>query len=420
MKSKEKLSKYNINKNKSKKTKISIKNIIIFFISVIILLYLVIFYNYFFGKGEVLAKETSEEIKNFDVKISNAKEIKLDEIINKNTLEDSSEEYLKEEVDLEYITKYKSNPELPNGVIQVIQEGREGKQEIIIKRIYEKGEIVTEEQVETKVTKAAVNKIVEIGTGNKKSTYKVKIGDKVYITSDRAEIRIEPSEESLKIATLGKGTELTVIGINENWYQVTGQARGYIKIENTTYINPNEKHEEENDNTTIINKNIEKLSFDMTLNKPSGLSLEQFKKILTDDKDKNKVMQNNAEYFYYIEEQYNINGIFVAAVAIHESNWGTSKISQNKYNLFGYGAYDSNPYNGAYEFSDYSESIDLIARVFVKYYLNPKGTAIYGGEQASGKYYNGPTLKGVNTKYATDKNWANAVYKHMEYLYNKL
>ena len=27
---------------------------------------------------------------------------------------------------------------------------------------------------------------------------------------------------------------------------------------------------------------------------------------------------------------------------------------------------------------------------------------------------------GINTKYATDKNWANAVYNHMKYLYEKL
>ena len=85
-------------------------------------------------------------------------------------------------------------------------------------------------------------------------------------------------------------------------------------------------------------------------------------------------MEENAKYFYYIEKQYNINGIFVASIGIHESNWGTSKISKDKKNLFGYGAYDTNPYNGAYNFSNYSESIDLIARVLVKYYLNPKGT----------------------------------------------
>ena len=48
---------------------------------------------------------------------------------------------------------------------------------------------------------------------------------------------------------------------------------------------------------------------------------------------------------------------------------------------------DSNPYNGAYSFNDYSECIDLIARVFIKYYINPAGTKIYDGTIASGKYY---------------------------------
>ena len=165
---------------------------------------------------------------------------------------------------------------------------------------------------------------------------------------------------------------------------------------------------------------ISNLSFEMELNKPSGLTLDQFKNILKDNNDKNEIFKNNAEYFYYIEKQYNINGVFVAAMGIHESAWGSSKIARDKNNLFGYGAYDSNPYNGAYNFSNYSECIDLIARVLVKYYLNPKGTNIYGGEQAVGTYYNGPTLMGVNVKYATDKNWANAVYNHMKYLYNKL
>ena len=200
----------------------------------------------------------------------------------------------------------------------------------------------------------------------------------------------------------------------------SGSTIGYVKAESTTYIDKNKK--EETNVTTAKNKTqlTSGLSFGMALNKPSGLTLEQFKKILTDKKDTNKIFTNNAEYFYYIEKQYNINGVFVAAVGIHESAWGTSKIAKDKNNLFGYGAYDSNPYHGAYSFSAFSESIDLIARVFVKYYINPKGTSIYGGEKAVGTYYNGPTLSGINTRYASDKNWANAVYNHMEYLYNKL
>ncbi|MBR0428396.1 MAG: G5 domain-containing protein [Clostridia bacterium] len=162
------------------------------------------------------------------------------------------------------------------------------------------------------------------------------------------------------------------------------------------------------------------LDFNMALNKPSGFTLEQFTKALTDTKDKNKIFEKNAKYFYYIEKQYNINGMFVAAVGIHESAWGTSKIALNKNNLFGYGAYDSNPYNGAYTFDDYAEAIDLVSRVFVKFYLNPKGTIIYDGQTANGKYYSGNTLSSVNKRYATDKNWANGVYTHMQYLYSKI
>ena len=162
------------------------------------------------------------------------------------------------------------------------------------------------------------------------------------------------------------------------------------------------------------------LNFNIALNKPSGFSLEQFTKALTDSKDKNKIFEKNAKYFYYIEKQYNINGMFVAAVGIHESAWGTSKIALNKNNLFGYGAYDSNPYNGAYTFDDYAEAIDLVSRVFVKYYLNPKGVKIYDGQTANGRYYSGNTLSAVNKKYATDKNWAKGVYTHMQYLYNKI
>lgn len=188
-----------------------------------------------------------------------------------------------------------------------------------------------------------------------------------------------------------------------------------IEIGTKIYVEP-KKEVKVSENSGIVAE----LAFDMPLNQPSGFTLEQFKTALTDSKDKNKVFEENAEYFYYIENQYNINGMFVAAIGIHESAWGTSKIAKNKYNLFGYGAYDSNPYNGAYTFSSYSESIDLIARVLVKHYLNPKGTSIYDGQVATGKYYNGNTFSAVNQKYATDKNWANAVYKWMVYLYNKL
>lgn len=415
MKSKEK---------KKKKVKLTIKNLIYFFVFIVFSLYIIIFYNLYFSKEVYATEDDGKE----EVKISNANEVDLDNIILNNTKNGQKEEYEVSEETLEYITKYKTNNSLPKGVSQVVQEGRNGKQEITTKKTYENGELIKEERVSEKVTKASINKIVEIGGSSKTSNYKVKVGDTLYVTSDRLSVMSEPNEESQKVATLSKNTEIKVQEIQEQWYKIeSGTTRGYVKAECTAYRNLEENNNSENTQknettatTNSINDIKSKLSFDMALNKPSGLSLEQFKKVLVDEKDKNKIFQDNAEYFYYIEKQYNINGIFVASIGIHESAWGTSKISIDKKNLFGYGAYDSNPYNGAYNFTEYSESIDLLARVFVKYYLNSKGTSIYDSEKAEGTYYNGPTLSGINKKYATDKNWANNVYKYMQYLYNKL
>lgn len=297
---------------------------------------------YYFASNKPVSYATSS---NGNIQISNAQNIDLEKIIAENTKVETSEEIVKEIVELEYITKYRNNDEMLKGTTKVSQEGRNGTQEIIIKREYDdQGNLTKEEQLSATVVKSSINKIIDVGTADKK--------------------------------------------VIESKYAKKAAAAG--------------------------------LNFEMTLNKPSGFSLEQFQKALTDSKDKNKIFEDNSEYFYLIEQQYNINGMFVAAVGIHESAWGTSKIAQDKHNLFGYGAYDSNPYNGAYSFENFSESIDLIARVFVKYYINPTGTKIYDGSLASGKYYSGSTLSSINKRYATDKNWANGVFKHMQYLYGKV
>lgn len=401
--------------------KVTLKNIIYTCCFLMMAVYIILFYNLYFTNNKSYAVETTS--KNMEFKLSNALEVDLDTIIKQNINDEKKEQIIQEEQVLEYITKYQTNNELPKGMVQVIQEGREGKQIITKKRTFENNNIILEEQIGAVITKASIDKIVEIGGASYTSNYKVKVGDSIYVTSDRLAVMVEPTEESKKVATLSTNDELKLLEIQGSWYRISHVGiTGWVKSECTTYINPNNKIEEIQDNQSQKTKSqlLANLNFNMQLNKPSGLSLEQFKKVLTDSKDVNKIFINNAEYFYYIEKQYNINGIFVASIGIHESAWGTSKIARDKNNLFGYGANDSNPYNGAYTFSNYSESIDLLARVLVKYYLNPKGTSIYGGEKAVGTYYNGPTITGVNTKYASDKNWGNCVYTYMSYLYNKL
>ena len=382
---------------------------------ILILILAIIYISILIYSNKNVSYASNAQISNQSVEISNAEKVDVEQIIAQNQKKDV-EQIVTEEIELEYITEYKNNNELSKETIQVIQEGRTGIQQVTKKITYDENGEMHEEEINSIIIKAPVNKIVEIGTSNSKITYKISKGSKIYVISDRAEIMRENNLTSGKITTISKNTEMTVLEVSDNWYKISinGQV-GWIKSENVTSVNPNPSTSEGTGNVTIA-----KCDFNMALNKPSGLSLEQFKKVLSDSKDVNNVFSQNAEYFYYIEQQYNINGIFVAAIGIHESAWGTSRISQNKKNLFGYGAYDSSPYSSSYSFSTYSEGIDLIARVLVKHYLNPKGTAIYGSETATGKYYNGNTVSAVNQKYATDKNWANKVYSYMEYLYSKL
>ena len=89
-----------------------------------------------------------------------------------------------------------------------------------------------------------------------------------------------------------------------------------------------------------VQRIVSKLNFNMALNVKSGLSLDDYKRILADEpRDVNKVIYSNAEAFYNAEQKYNVNGLLLVAMAIHESGWGTSAISLDKRNLFGYGAY---------------------------------------------------------------------------------
>lgn len=351
------------------------------------------------------------------------KKINIEEIVENNTKSQKVEVLEEQEIDLEFTTQYIENNSLAKGKIQVLQEGVDGKQNAVLKNIYEGDELISSTQISSRITKASVDKIVQVGTAAYSNNYVPVVGDSLKATSITLAIRLNPDENSDKVITINKGDIVTLKAKQNDWYYVSyDNYLGWAKSESLEYVDPNGTGDGDENNIQYTKEQLsQNLGFSMLLNKPSGLTLEQFNKIFENDSnDVNNIFKDNAEYFYYVEQQYGINGIFVAAVGIHESAWGTSNISKNKKNLFGYGAYDSDPSGSAYTFQSYSEGIDLVSRVFVKYYLNPKGTPIYGGETALGTYFEGATLTAVNKRYASDKNWANAVYKWMTYLYNKL
>lgn len=379
-------------------------------------------------KQEVVAteaKSSNELLKDNEIEWfenNDDKQNDIYDIINENVNKTEKEEIQTETVELEYETEYTNNEELPKGMVKVLQQGEDGKQELIIRKKYNGEELVSDEQIGRKITSPCINKIVEVGTASYYDKHTIKVGETVYSTPYNLAIRENPEKTAEVLIKISQDSKLKILKKSSGWYYVEyGSYYGWVEKDCVTYLNPTKNtYNNKNDKYTKAQL-LAKLNKNIDLSKPSGFSLEQFKKVLSNNnQDKNKVLENNAEYFYYIEQQYGINGVFVAAIGIHESAWGTSKIARDKKNLFGYGAYDMSAYSSAYSYNGYAAGIDMIARVLVKHYLNPKGTNIYDGEKATGRFYNGKTLTAVNKRYATDKNWSSSVYKWMQYLYKKL
>ena len=348
----------------------------------------------------------------------NRHRLNIQSIISENADMDKVKEQLTEEREIEFETKYNNNPSLPKSEEIITQEGVLGKENVTVVKTYENGNFVEEIILNKETLLEPVSKQIDIGTSEFLAKHKVHIGDTMYFVNT-TNLKEKADETSNDVAEIKKNLDVKLIELpNEEWCKVSyDNIEGYTKTSNLTsaYTTPNivEKNR--------IQKILIKVNIDMELNKASGLTLNDYKKIFTNlSSDTNKIFEENYSTFYNVEKKYNINGIFLASIAIHESNWGTSTISKEKKNLFGYGSFDSTPYESSFEFTDYSEGIETVAKSLVKYYLNPSGTKIYDGETAVASFYNGPTLKGVNTRYASDKEWYSKVYSYMETLYNKL
>ena len=383
------------------------KKIIILIISIIIAIALALAIIFAINKNNKQVKQT-------DVEITYPTEEILKEVRQSMT-ENMSKNYNIEEI----ISN--NEKEKTKGKIQTIQEGQDGKQNEIVRSTYKNGTLVATQPISVEVKKVARDKIVEVGTGAYSANYVPIAGDKLKAIENETELKTDANEQSNTIKKLAKTDTVIIKEAKNDWYNV--------KIDNQTGWVPKSKMEYINDSENVDGgmpvytkeQLTQNFGISMLLNKRSGLTLEQFRQILANDpNDKQNVFKNIYQYFYYVEQQYNVNGLFVAAIAVHESGWGTSALSLRTKNLFGYGAYDRDPSAYASQFGAYESGIDLVSRVLVKYYLNPKGTPIYNGEIAQGTYFHGATVTGVNTSYASDKRWGEKVYKWMTYFYNKL
>lgn len=110
-----------------------------------------------------------------------------------------------------------------------------------------------------------------------------------------------------------------------------------------------------------------------------------------------------AEFAWVIvdcETRYNVNAFFLTALIAHEGGWGKSARSNYQNNLTGYAVYSDTA--AGTTFSSKEECIYKTAELIANQYLNQNGS-----------YYNGVSLRAVNTRYClmkdrktTDYGWS--------------
>lgn len=366
------------------------------------------------ASSDVISMNEDVEV---DVEI-NRHRLNAHNIIVSNASLETVKEQVVEERDIPFETVEQQCSYLPKDEKTTIQKGEVGKKDVTVVKTYENGEFKEENILSETKTKDFLPEIITVGTSEFLAKIKAHLNDTLYLTSDSV-LRKEASDTSDEVAKIEKYIDVKLLELpSEDWCKVSYDSiEGYLPTKVLTSAVATPTMPENN----RIKKIKDKLNIEMPLNKPSGLTLKDYQKIFKDlPNDKNDVFEDNAKVFYEVEQEYKINGIFLASLGIHESSWATSQISKDKKNLFGYGSYDSTPYESSYDFDTYEEGIVLVAKVLTKYYINPPGTKIYDNETAVATYYNGSTLEAVNQRYASDEDWHQKVFLYMEMLYNRL
>ncbi|HUY09059.1 MAG TPA: glucosaminidase domain-containing protein [Candidatus Dormibacteraeota bacterium] len=142
---------------------------------------------------------------------------------------------------------------------------------------------------------------------------------------------------------------------------------------------------------------------------PSGITLGQIQEFL-----QGTPLEADAGYFVQAEQTDHVSAIYLVSDAILETGYGTSQLYLEKHNLFGFGAYDADPFADGQSFSSDQDCISFVSWFVSVYYLNPPGSQVpsYGGQPGTvptGQFYNGATPAGMNVDYASDPLWAQKI-----------
>lgn len=146
----------------------------------------------------------------------------------------------------------------------------------------------------------------------------------------------------------------------------------------------------------LYQQEIQPVSFDpYNLLQESGATVSKLNKFLA-----GTGLEGLGCYYVQAEKKHGVNAIFILALTIEESAWGSSDRAIYQNNLSGFEVY-SDSAEGAY-FSSKEESIDVTAELLRDEYLSSDGI-----------YHNGYSIYDVNVRYCPNDggNWSRNITK---------
>ncbi|NBI08146.1 SH3 domain-containing protein [Senegalia massiliensis] len=219
-------------------------------------------------------------------------------------------------------------------------------------------------------------------------------------------VRNKPSESGSLLSRVKADEIYIVLGEQNGWYKI--KVNGIVGWVSGDY-------------TSNSNKAPQEMYQFLVLSGSSGLDASQLNNIL---KGKG-ILEGKGAAFIEASRKYNINEIYLISHALLETGYGKSTLATGVkvngkivYNMYGIGAYDSNPIGGGSQYA-YNSG-----------WFTPEQAIIGGAKFISEKYVNNPNYKqdtlykmkwnpdspGVH-QYATDIGWASKQTRKIKELY---
>lgn len=242
--------------------------------------------------------------------------------------------------------------------------------------------------------------ITKIGKSKENGQYKEVELATVDLTADNITIEEQITEQNIqKIQNI----DLARTNINPTIANYIESSRTNV-IRRDLYVDLEERTEQADyeELKSYIPVSEVKISFNMDVSKPTGLSRDDFIELVSKMRyDRTGILEANAGVIWDCCQKYNVNEIFVLGICGIESAWCSAPQHQRTHN------YASLMSKGKLiPYASDAEGFEALIKLLGQNYLTP-GRGVYHGK----------TITGVGTSYCNTTTWPPKVYKCMQQVF---